>query len=167
MTDLAGIQSAVAGSGHALIASVLAALGAQGPNQHTRLLRLHTPLGADVLLAERATIEEGVVPAPAPASPAACHIELLALSTRSDLSAADLLGQPVLLELLTSGGLADALTGGMASAVTGADWRPFHGHVTRLARIGSDGGLTRYRLHIEPWTDLPRPAHRRLGLPGS
>ena len=58
MTDLAGIQAAVAGSARELIASVVGELGALGPNQHTRLLRLHTPLGPDVLLAERATILE-------------------------------------------------------------------------------------------------------------
>lgn len=149
MTDLAGIQHALGDAASSL--SGLAGLLPGGLTQHTRLLRLHTPLGAESLLAERVTIEEGVVPAPAPASPAACHIDLLALSTRADLSAADLLGQPVLLELLTSGGLAGALTGGLASSATGGDWRPFHGHVTRFARIGSDGGLTRYRLHIEPW----------------
>ena len=149
MTDLAGIQHALGDAASSL--SGLAGLLPGGLNQHTRLLRLHTPLGADALLAERVTIEEGVVPAAPPASAAACHIELHALSTRSDLSAADLLGQPVLLELLTSGGLAGALTNGAASSVTGGDWRPFHGHVTRFARIGSDGGLTRYRLHIEPW----------------
>jgi len=141
MTDLAGIQHALGDAASSL--SGLAGLLPGGLNQHTRLLRLHTPLGADALLAERVTIEEGVVPAAPPAAAAAHHIDLLALSTRSDLSAAELLGQPVLLELLTSGGL--------ASAVTGGDWRPFHGHVTRFARIGSDGGLTRYRLHIEPW----------------
>ncbi len=149
MTDLAGIQHALGDAASSL--SGLAGLLPGGLNQHTRLLRLHTPLGAQALLAERVTIEEGVVPAPAPASPAGCHIELLALSTRSDLSAADLLGQPVLLELLTSGGLLGAVTSGVASSVTDGDWRPFHGHVTRFARIGSDGGLTRYRLHIEPW----------------
>ena len=149
MTDLAGIQSAVAGSGHALIASVLAALGAQGPNQHTRLLRLHTPLGADVLLAERATVTETLSPGPAglPAG-AVPHgalglqtgfgIDLLAVSTRTDLQATDLLGQTVLLELLT------------AHSTTAL--RPFHSHVTRFELLGADGGLARYRLHIEPWT---------------
>jgi len=141
MTDLAGIQHAL--SDASCVVSAAAGLLTGGLNQHTRLLRLHTPLGPDTLLAEHVTIEEGMVPATPPASPAACHIDLLALSTRPDLSPADLLGQPVLLELLTSGGL--------ASAVIGGDWRPFHGHVTRFARIGSDGGLTRYRLHIEPW----------------
>ena len=149
MTDLAGIQSAVAGPGHALIASVLAALGAQGPNQHTRLLRLHTPLGTDVLLAERATVTEtlspgraclpaGAAPHGAPGLNTGFGIDLLAVSTRSDLHAPDLLGQPVLLELLT--------------AHSTTTLRPFHGHVTRFELVGADGGLARYRLHIEPWT---------------
>ena len=62
MTDLAGIQAAVAGSARELIASVVGELGALGPNQHTRLLRLHTALGPDVLLAERATILESFSP---------------------------------------------------------------------------------------------------------
>ncbi|MDX9844166.1 MAG: type VI secretion system tip protein TssI/VgrG [Aquabacterium sp.] len=149
MTDLAGIQSAVAGSGHSLIASVLDALGAQGLNQHTRLLRLHTPLGPDVLMAERATVTEtlspgraclpaGAAPHNAPGLLTGFGIELLAVSTRSNLHAPDLLGQPVLLELLT--------------AHSTTELRPFHGHVTRFELMGADGGLARYRLHIEPWT---------------
>ena len=51
MTDLYGLQSALAGTAQDF---------ADGPHQHTRLLRLHTPLGADVLLAERAQITEGI-----------------------------------------------------------------------------------------------------------
>jgi type VI secretion system secreted protein VgrG len=149
MTDLAGIQHALGDAATSL--SGLASLLPGGLSQHTRLLRLHTVLGADALLAECVTIEEGLVPAPAPASPAACRIELLALSTQAKLQAADLLGQPVLVELLTSGSLLAPLAGGVASTAPGGAWRPFHGHVTRFERIGSDGGLTRYRLHIEPW----------------
>lgn len=156
MTDLAGIQHALGDAISATSATPLLRPG--GPKQRTRLLRLHTRLGADVLLAERVHIQEGMVPA----APAACHIDLLALSTRHDLSAADLLGQPVLLELLTSGNvfhdLSEALHGAAAHAHGPGDWRPFHGHVTRFTRLGSDGSLTRYRLHIEPW--LSFLAHR-------
>ena len=36
--------------------------------------------------------------------------------------------------------------------------RPFHGHITQAALLGSDGGLARYRLVIEPW--LSFLAHR-------
>ena len=63
MTDLAGIQHALGDAASSL--SELASLLPGGLNQHTRLLRLHSPLGPDVLLAERVTIEEGLVPAPA------------------------------------------------------------------------------------------------------
>ena len=96
MTDLAGIQAAVAGSARELIASVVGELGALGPNQHTRLLRLHTPLGPDVLLAERATILESFSPGTAclpagaashtaPGHAAGFGIDLLAVSLRTDL----------------------------------------------------------------------------------
>nr|WP_315197406.1 type VI secretion system tip protein TssI/VgrG [uncultured Aquabacterium sp.] len=125
MTDLSGIQQA--------LGDALSGLLPGGFDQHTRLLRLHTPLGADALLAERATILEGLVPCER--QPAACHITLQALSTRDDIQATELLGQPVHLELLTASGA----------------WRPFHGHVTRFAHLGSDGGFSRYQLHIEPW----------------
>ncbi|UKE45830.1 type VI secretion system Vgr family protein [Xanthomonas cerealis] len=32
--------------------------------------------------------------------------------------------------------------------------RPFHGHVTAFERLGSNGGLARYRLVVEPWLAL-------------
>ncbi len=31
------------------------------------------------------------------------------------------------------------------------DLRPLHGHITQIACIGSNAGLARYRLIIEPW----------------
>ena len=144
MTDLAGIQHALGDAASSL--SALANLLPGGLDQATRLLRLHTPLGANALLAERVTIEEGLVPAAAPACPSACRIDLTALSPRDDLAAADLLGQVALLELRTSGQPLGEL-----GAPGDSSWRPFHGHVTRFERLGSDGGLTRYRLLIEPW----------------
>ena len=47
-----------------------------------------------------------------------------------------LIGQPALLELLTS--------------QSRTALRPFYGHITRAELLGSDGGLARYRLVIEP-----------------
>lgn len=126
MTDLSGLP-------HAL-EDTLARLGLGERDQHTRLLRLHTPLGPDALLAERVTVHEGLAPCADAPLQAACHIELLALSPRTDLRPTDLLGQPVLLELQTAHA-----------------WRPFHGHVSHLACLGSDGGLARWHLHIDPW----------------
>lgn len=120
----------------ALIAALLAALG---PNQDDRLLRLHTPLGTDVLLAERLHGLENLGPA-LPfdgTAPAGFKLEVLALSTNAHLELKRLIGQPVRLDLLT--------------AASRTALRPFHGHVTGFALLGSDGGLARYKLTIEPW----------------
>ncbi|MDI1350308.1 type VI secretion system Vgr family protein [Aquabacterium sp.] len=132
MTDLSGIQHALDDALHSLADAAGQWLG--GLSQHTRLLRLHTALGPNALLAERATVHEGMVPCADPHLQAACHIELLALSTRPDLDPAELLGQAALLELQTT-----------------RHWRPFHGHISHVACLGADGGFTRWRLHIDPW----------------
>ena len=139
MTDLSGIQSALAGAVHDLVDGLLSDLLGFGPNQHTRLLRLHTPLGPNVLLAERARITEGI--GPRQAEPAFA-IELLALSTNAGIQPTDLIGQPVLLELLT--------------AHSTTELRPFHGHILGFELLGSDGGYARYRLQIGAWLDFLR-----------
>jgi len=136
MTDLSGLHGVVGADAARLIDQVVEALSSLGPHQHTRLLRLHTPLGADVLLAERAEVCEHI--SPQSADWLGYRIELLALSTQAHLAPVDLIGQPVLLELLT--------------AHSRTELRPFHGHVTRFELLGSDGGLARYRLVIEPFT---------------
>ncbi|MBI5256100.1 MAG: type VI secretion system tip protein VgrG [Burkholderiales bacterium] len=108
-----------------------------GPStQATRLLRLHTPLGANALLAEQVRIAEHIGPR-AGAAPAGLRLEVFALSADTHLAMKSLLGQPVLLELLPQ-----------QSRTT---LRPWHGHVTEAALLGSDGGLARYRLVVEPW----------------
>jgi len=127
MTVLSAVQS--------LVQAVLAALG---PSQNQRLLRLHTPLGPNVLLAERVQGTETIGPcAPGAVARAGFKFELLALSTNAHLQLKDLIGQPVRLDLLTQ----------QSRTVL----RPFHGHVTAFALLGSDGGLARYKLTIEPW----------------
>lgn len=127
MSVLSAVQS--------VVQAVLALLG---PTQNQRLLRLHTPLGPDVLLAERVQGSESLGPhAPGAGAGAGFKFELLALSTNAHLSLKDLIGQPVRLDLLTQ----------QSATVL----RPFHGHVTGFALLGSDGGLARYKLTIEPW----------------
>ncbi|MGI9217629.1 MAG: type VI secretion system Vgr family protein, partial [Hydrogenophaga sp.] len=122
-----------------LYESILAYLSAL-PTQNARLLRLHTPLGTDALVAERVEVDEAIGPvagAPdsAPAPSAATQLVVHALAGDAHLELKSLIGQPVLLELLTAdGGL-----------------RPWHGHVTSFALLGSDGGLARYRIVIQPW----------------
>lgn len=110
------------------------------PGQGQRLLRLHTPLGPDVLLAERVEVVEQVGPASGAQGDddlAGFRIQLTALSVDAGLSLDDLLGQPVLLELQTAQSLSEL--------------RPWHGHVTQASLLGSDGGLARYELVVEPW----------------
>ncbi len=111
-----------------VLATAMAALAS--PGQHDRLLRLHTPLGRDALVAETLHARESL-------DGGGFRLELTALSTDAHLALDDLLGQPALLELLT----ADSRT----------DLRPFHGHVTACELQGSNGGLARYRLVVEPW----------------
>ena len=98
--------------------------------QQDRLLRLTTPYGPNQLLAESfsgtESLSEGF------------RLEIIALSTDAHIELKTLLGQPVLLELLT--------------AHSRSALRPFHGHVTCIESVGANGGLARYKLIIEPWT---------------
>ena len=112
--------------------------GSLGPfTQASRLLRLHTPLGPDLLLAERVHITEHVGPRPADAAAAGLRIELQAACSDTHVELKSLIGQPALLELLTQ--------------QSRSDLRPWHGHITEVRMLGSDGGLARYLLVIEPW----------------
>ncbi|KIQ96824.1 type VI secretion system tip protein VgrG [Lysobacter sp. A03] len=110
-------------------ATLLTALVA-GPKQFDRLLHLHTGLGPDALVAEALHGVESV-------DDGGFRLQLDALSVDAHLPLDELLGQPVLLELLT--------------AESASERRPFHGHLTACERIGSNGGIARYRLVIEPW----------------
>ena len=101
-----------------------------GLTQATRLLRLTTPLGADVLLAECVRGEEGLS--------LGFRFQIAALSTDAAIALKSLLGQPVLLELLT--------------AADRDQLRAFHGHVTTVEMAGANGGLARYNLTVQPWT---------------
>jgi type VI secretion system secreted protein VgrG len=97
--------------------------------QHRRVLKLTTPLGEDVLLAESLRGSEGLSEG--------FRFEVAALSLDAAIPLKSLIGQPVLLELLTDGF---------------GQRRRFHGHVTSAELNGANGGFARYRLVIEPWT---------------
>ena len=97
--------------------------------QDTRLLRISTPLGQDKLLVECVRGEECLS--------GTFSFEVSLLATDACISLRSLLGQPVLLELLT------------ANADT--KWRPFHGYVTSARCVGANGGFARYTVTIEPW----------------
>lgn len=112
-----------------ILASMLGAV-----TQENRLLRLTTPLGADTLLAESVRGEESL-------GTGFCF-EIAALSTVSAISLRALIGQPALLELGT--------------ALSTARPRAFHGHITGAEMNGSNGGLARYTIRLEPWTAFLR-----------
>ena len=101
-----------------------------GFTQSTRILKLTTPLGADVLLAECVRGEEGIG--------TGFSFKIAALSTDAAIPLKSLIGQPVLLELMT--------------AASRDQLRPFHGHVTAIDMAGANGGFARYNLTVEPWT---------------
>lgn len=134
------LPSAVLPAVQALAQALMAALG---PSQNQRLLRLYTPLGPEVLLAERTHGFESIGPKPPGATgDTGFRFEVLALSTSAHLKLKELVGQPVRLDLLTQ--------------QSRTQLRPFHGHVTQFALLGSDGGLARYKLTIEPWFSFLR-----------
>lgn len=116
--------------------ALLHGLWGDGPHQRNRLLRLHTPLGPEALLAERAHITEGI----GPHAGLPFAMEVLALRQGAALPPGALLGQPVLLELLT--------------AHSRSHLRPFHGHVMACEALGTDGGFLRYRLQVGSWLDF-------------
>lgn len=99
--------------------------------QTTRLVRLTTPLGED-LLAECVRGEEGIS--------TGFTFRIDALCEDAHLPLKNLLGQPALLQLLT--------------AASRNALRPFHGHITAAQISGANGGLARYHLTVQPWSSF-------------
>jgi type VI secretion system secreted protein VgrG len=97
--------------------------------QDTRLIRLATPLGRSMLLAECVRGEEGI--------DQGFKFQVSALSPNANISLKSLVGQPALLQLLT--------------AINRDLPRPFHGYITGIELAGSNAGLARYHLTLEPW----------------
>lgn len=107
---------------------LFAALAA--PSQHARLIRVTAPVPG--LVVERFTGSESVC--------APYRFEIDCLSTSAFLDLDTVLGQPLALHLATADG-------------TPRTWR---GLCTEAMALGSDGGLARYRLVLEPWAALLR-----------
>lgn len=123
----------MAGAVESIISAVAGALAGHF-TQHQRIVRLTTTDGAQSLLAETLRGEEGIG--------SGFRFELSALSLDASIALKSLIGQPVLVELLTQAG--------------SGSLRPFHGHVTTAELSGSNGGFARYKLVIEPWTAFLR-----------
>lgn len=109
----------------------LTAMLAQDP----RVLRLHVAgLATDVFVPESVSGWEAL--------DAGYLIRIACLSVDAQLDLQPLVGQPALLE--------------MENAAQG--YRPYHGRVSSVERVGSNGGLARYHLTIEPGLALLRHA---------
>jgi len=122
------------------VLSALAQALLAGHTDRTRLLRLHLPAALPALLPDTLVGVEAVGPfatqgRPDPAG-AGFRFDVRVLAQDADLSAADFLGQPVLLEL---------------ALANGGGHRPFHGHITGFTQLQADGGFAYYSLTIEPW----------------
>lgn len=109
-----------------LVNNVIAALA--GPSQGQRFLRLHTSLGSETMVAETL---DGIEQIDGPGF----RWNITALSTDAGLQLAPLIGQAAMLQLQQSDG----------------SLRPLHGRITSAERVGSNGGLARYRLRLQPW----------------
>lgn len=96
-------------------------------SQHGRLLAVETPLGEDAFVVERIHGREAI---------SECFefvIDCTAPSAHFELKS--LIGQPMTLRLAQASGPA----------------RAWHGYITQAGFMGADGGLARYRLHLQPW----------------
>ncbi|MBN5027165.1 MULTISPECIES: contractile injection system protein, VgrG/Pvc8 family, partial [unclassified Stenotrophomonas] len=109
-----------------LVNNLRAALA--GPSHAQRFLRLHTSLGSDVLVAETLDGVEQI-------DGLGFQWTITALSLDAGLQLAPLIGQGALLQLQQADGSV----------------RPLHGRITAAERLGSNGGLARYRLRLQPW----------------
>ncbi|MEG1681521.1 MAG: type VI secretion system Vgr family protein, partial [Stenotrophomonas sp.] len=99
-----------------------------GPAQTQRFLRLHTALGSEVLIAETLDGVEQI-------DGIGFQWTITALSVDAGLQLQPMIGKPALLQLQQAEG----------------SHRPLHGRITAAERIGSNGGLARYRLRLQPW----------------
>ncbi|WP_368865548.1 type VI secretion system Vgr family protein, partial [Stenotrophomonas maltophilia] len=109
-----------------LVNNLRAALA--GPSHAQRFLRLHTSLGSDVLVAETLDGVEQI-------DGIGFQWTITALSLDAGLSLGPLIGQGALLQMQQADG----------------SLRPLHGRITAAERLGSNGGLARYRLRLQPW----------------
>lgn len=116
--------------GSGLLSSLADLRAALSLTQNTRLLQLETALPSGALVPERGTVREALH---------AEHpflTELDCVSALGAISLGSLMGTPAVLRLQLSDG----------------SWRTWHGHIARAAHLGSDGGLSRYRLQLRDFT---------------
>ena len=98
--------------------------------QQTRLLQIDTVLPSGTLVVERLRITEGVH------ADEPLWAEVDCLSTSAFLELKALTGEAVALRLQLADGT----------------WRVWHAMAAKVAQLGADGGLARYRLSLAAWT---------------
>jgi len=96
-------------------------------SQHARLIEIHTALPEAALLVERLHGREAVN------EPFRFEVDCVSTSAHFELKT--LVGEELSLRLLQSDG----------------SLRTWHGYCTQAAELGSDGGLARYRVTLQPW----------------
>ena len=98
--------------------------------QDTRLLQVATAPGRKSLIVESARGGDG--------DGQGFRFHLSTLSAEAGIALKSLIGQPALLQPLTS--------------AERDEQPPFHGYITDVELTGANGGLPRYHLTLEPWT---------------
>ncbi|WP_223246905.1 type VI secretion system Vgr family protein, partial [Sulfuriferula thiophila] len=119
------------------LAELIARLGS-GLSQHARLLTLtqtHPEQRPDNFIVERINGQEGIN------TPFRFDVDVLSVSTQLPL--ATLLGEPYTLRLLQADG----------------SYRAWHGYCSEARWLGTDGGVARYQLRLEPFFAFLRMRH--------
>ena len=105
------------------------------PSQHQRLLAIDTPLPGNPFVVERVRGIEGIN--------TLGEFEIDCLSVNAHLDLTPLIGAEVTLHLTQADG----------------SQRPWHGYVMHAAALGSDGGMARFSLTLQPWLCLLQHCH--------
>jgi type VI secretion system secreted protein VgrG len=111
-------------------------------SQHQRLVQIETAFPSCTMVVERAAWKESTsghtVDRDAQARPSLISLtaEVDCISSSAHLKLTEIIGEQVSLRLLCADG----------------KYRPVHGYVTSAHQLGSDGGRSRYRIHLADFT---------------
>jgi type VI secretion system secreted protein VgrG len=99
-------------------------------DQQGRMLKVETALPNLALIPERMVLKDAL------GQPFDLVLDCVSTSAHFELK--QLIGEQISVRLLQASGA----------------YKPFHGYVVKAGQLGSDGGLTRYRLTMRPWLSL-------------
>jgi type VI secretion system secreted protein VgrG len=124
-TDALALMSSAASSAISSLSSRLSFAALL--DQRGRMLKVETALPNLALVPERMVLKDSL------SQPFELILDCVSTSAHFELKR--LIGEQISVRLLQPSG----------------SYKPFHGYVVKAAQLGSDGGLTRYRLHMRPW----------------